>query len=458
MLGTYRENYLKRPNAPIRQGGSVSGFFVRTEKRSPYLRPDYTQKHSAQAQNNVGFTCLTLLLLLLVYPLGLILLWNRKNRFSSGVKMLLTLAAAIAFCIMLVFAANVETDNPRIASVQEYVNQGLDWVYEHTNAALTSLGGTAEHVGEEFSGKLSYIWENVGPNAAQAGVKLLGGTAENVREIKQSLPKALLSVMKNYSGYTEPKQSQEPRTQNPLAGIVLTSPTPAPTRMLAATPVPTMAPTPEPTPTPMPVELPEIRDVAEAPVYYTPGGTYYHLISNCSGMLGASSHTLKEAVEAKKQVCPQCSVVSTAMMERAEKDYLWVDAKNVAHTTDICRDFYKGTYRVIPFDDVYAGHFTYCPKCHADVCFEYMRQHDSAYNVNETTLDPVTKLIYEYEKTVPVYYSKTSRYYHSSQDCQQMYDDKYTHSLYEALHQDGKNPCPECNPFNEGDVREKLAN
>ena len=87
-----------------------------------------------------------------------------------------------------------------------------------------------------------------------------------------------------------------------------------------------------------------------------------------------------------------------------------------------------------------------------------MRQKDAAFNVSDGDIDPATRLVYEYEKTVTVYYSQTSRYYHSSQDCQQMYDDKYVHSLFEALHQDGKNPCPVCDPFNEADVRERFAN
>jgi hypothetical protein len=37
-----------------------------------------------------------------------------------------------------------------------------------------------------------------------------------------------------------------------------------------------------------------------------------------------------------------------------------------------------------------------------------------------------------------------------------MYDDRYVHTLYEALHTDGKKPCSVCNPFSEGDALEEL--
>ena len=72
----------------------------------------------------------------------------------------------------------------------------------------------------------------------------------------------------------------------------------------------------------------------------------------------------------------------------------------------------------------------------------------------ELTQDEI--LLYEYEKTITVYYGENSRSYHSTQDCQQMYDEKYTHTLFEALHKDGKKPCSACNPYNEADAREYL--
>lgn len=60
--------------------------------------------------------------------------------------------------------------------------------------------------------------------------------------------------------------------------------------------------TPEPTPTPGPLK----EEAADEPVYYTTDGTYYHAIEDCSDMIGASAHTLAEAEAAGKRPCPAC--------------------------------------------------------------------------------------------------------------------------------------------------------
>jgi len=46
--------------------------------------------------------------------------------------------------------------------------------------------------------------------------------------------------------------------------------------------------------------------VIEAPLYFTPGGMYFHTVSDCSGMKNASPNTLEAAIECGKQVCPVC--------------------------------------------------------------------------------------------------------------------------------------------------------
>lgn len=42
-------------------------------------------------------------------------------------------------------------------------------------------------------------------------------------------------------------------------------------------------------------------------VYATQGGTYFHTVSNCSGMSGASQITLLLALQSGKQACPTCA-------------------------------------------------------------------------------------------------------------------------------------------------------
>ena len=64
----------------------------------------------------------------------------------------------------------------------------------------------------------------------------------------------------------------------------------------------TVTPSPSPVPTPTPVPTPVIHIV-----WYRPDSTYYHAVSNCQGMAGATRHTLGEAVDASKKPCPVCN-------------------------------------------------------------------------------------------------------------------------------------------------------
>lgn len=52
------------------------------------------------------------------------------------------------------------------------------------------------------------------------------------------------------------------------------------------------------------------RDKSGIEVWCTEGGTYYHLTSNCSGMVGASKGPLKEALLYGKKACPTCCAPS----------------------------------------------------------------------------------------------------------------------------------------------------
>ena len=60
-----------------------------------------------------------------------------------------------------------------------------------------------------------------------------------------------------------------------------------------------------------PLTLYESATVTEASiwdnrVYYTPGGMYYHLAEDCSGMQNASAHSISTANADGKKPCPAC--------------------------------------------------------------------------------------------------------------------------------------------------------
>lgn len=63
----------------------------------------------------------------------------------------------------------------------------------------------------------------------------------------------------------------------------------------------TVTPSPSPVPTPTPVPTPIIHIV-----WYRPDSQWYHAVSNCQGMVGATRHTLGEAIDDNKPPCPYC--------------------------------------------------------------------------------------------------------------------------------------------------------
>lgn len=50
----------------------------------------------------------------------------------------------------------------------------------------------------------------------------------------------------------------------------------------------------------------ENAETSAPSIYYTPGGTYFHMEQNCSGMMNAEAHDLYDALLAGKQLCPAC--------------------------------------------------------------------------------------------------------------------------------------------------------
>ncbi|MBQ3669688.1 MAG: hypothetical protein II920_10745 [Clostridia bacterium] len=430
----------------------TGGYFERSQKRSPYERSALYASAGSRRKTSVGFTVLAVLLLFLVYPVGLVMIWNKRVAFTPGTKLLFTILATVCFVMLLVYVANVETGNPQEKRVQNGLNSVFDWIYN-------AFGGFFHKIGEwtglgdgKAGEKLSGIWNGIKPNVAQTAVNLLGDKADSAAYVKHEMPSKLLGVFKKLVSYEEPVAVAAVKPASASSVVIRYTPEPTAEPVNAAV----VLPTPSPVMTVKKVELPEIRNVSEAGVYYNKGGMYYHVASTCKDMFSADSHTLAEAAASGKVACKNCSVVSMELLSHETEDYLWVDSKNVAHTTDVCSEFI-GAYRVIPFDDVYQGHFTYCPKCHADTVYEYMRQHDAGFNVDYDNITQDEVILYEYERTIDVYYTANSRFYHANRECQQMEDEQAAHNLFEALHKDNKRPCPVCNPANEADASEYLA-
>lgn len=441
----------------------------RSEKRSPYDSYDPERNRERNRRNRppkagIGFMILTAVLLVFLFPVGIFFLWSGKIRLSAGTKIFITLIAGILFAGLMILAINYDTGNPRITEIQkearaalETVDKAMQNTYQNVKEWSNEAFGDVKEQGEK-------VYELYDSEAAETVLKYYSEIDENLYAVKVELPTMLLDKFKELIDYKPVvKDSNIPaKLATPdMGGLNVQVVTPAtakeaeigiepePTPVLpTATPVPT--PTPTPAPTKAPIVLPEIKDVSLAEVFYTKNGTYYHAKTNCSGMMNSVSHTLLEAMNAPKKQCDSCGVVSFNMMEC--ENYLWVDTKNRAHTTDECPQFANGAYRVLPFDDVYNGSYNYCTECKSDICYDYMFENDLRYVEDTEILDEERIALYEYEKGITVYYGQNSRNYHANAECMHMNGDKYIHTLYQALHVDMKQVCELCKPLTEDQV------
>ena len=469
--GNYNRNTYRGNTVRMKRKDSME----RSEKRSPYdsYDPDRSanrNKRNRRPKNSIGFIVLTILLLLLVFPIGIFFLWSKKLRWTVGTKIFVTLITGILFTGLVIFAINYDTGNPRISEVQKEARAVLEKVDQYTGNVFGKVFEWGRSEFEEAREMADHVLDLTDEKAAEKVIEYYDIIDENLYAVKVELPRMLLDQFKDLIDY-EPqiKESTIPvKLATPdMGGLNITNtkpatekeaekgtqtevvPKPSPT---VAEVTPTPAPTQAPTPTPTPIVLPEIKDVSLAEVFYTQNGTYYHAKTNCSGMMNAVSHTLKEAQIVNKQQCDSCGVLAFNMMEC--DNYLWVDTKNRAHTTDECAQFAQGAYRVLPFDDVYNGSYNYCNECGSDICYDYMFQNDLRYVKENEMLDEERIALYDYEKGITVYYGQNSRNYHANAECMHMTGEKYIHTLYQALHVDMKQVCELCKPLTENDVIE----
>ena len=88
-----------------------------------------------------------------------------------------------------------------------------------------------------------------------------------------------------------------------------------------------------------PLTLYESAAVTEAAtwdslVYYTPGGMYYHLMEDCSGMQNASAHSISTANADGKKPCPSCFGESVSWVQLSD-GALTVYSSSVEINTEI---------------------------------------------------------------------------------------------------------------------------
>lgn len=386
-------------------------YMMRSEKRSgsgpAHHSPASGGRPPRRRRRRAGFfyKLFMLLLLLTVWPLGLLMLWRRKVRWGIPTK-LLTSVVTLAACIILIgFALTVNTGNAQYTAVQDSVNSFLDAAAD----TLIETGGiVADHAAEMVDGMENMadaLWESNKihlANGIDVGVSLTqrakNGVLELIEKVKttpeptaeatdapsplpedadtsaaptdtevgeeaanSALPPAVPESTPDEAGIAPVNVPTDAPTDAPTAEVT-EKPSDAPSNETAeatATPTtaPTQAPTPEPTVYPV-VPSVTLKPAAQATVYHSINGQWYHSFNRCSGMTGGGAYTLEECAATLKR-CRACGAADPALIGQP---CLWMDEFKKCHTSDECSAF-EGKYTLILRDEALAQGLVGCDKC-----------------------------------------------------------------------------------------------
>ena len=178
-------------------------------------------------------------------------------------------------------------------------------------------------------------------------------------------------------------------------------------------------------------------------VYATQAGSYYHVLSNCSGMKNASRITLKQAINAGKKACPTCAGAASRRV------YSTDGGKNY-HSAPVCKESGMKNGEARTLAQALMLNQTACKYC--------IGRKSSASSSSSSTQTAASKTIqsikaaaaklknshtYKSGKSgIKVYARADGKYYHRRKNCSGM-----THASRITLEQAmnyGKRACPVC--------------
>lgn len=370
---------------PVSRRGSGRDYMMRSEKRSAnaYRSSSSSGKPPRKRRKRAGFfyKLLMTLLLLTLWPVGLMLLWRRKVRWSAITKLLTSIVTLAACVILIGFALTVNTDNPRYTAMQDSVNSFLD---SAADTLVNSGAIVSEHAAEmldDMENVADALWSKGRiylADGIETGVHLTQDAYENVVSLVETLrstpepdPASTQQPTETEDGASLPQSaatasaSVEPtapedaavESENNASDPVATQASEAPSASADAAVQTSTAPAAE---TVAQVITPSatLKPAAQATVYHSIDGKWYHTFNRCSGMTGGGAYTLEECADTHKR-CRACGAPDAALIGQT---CLWMDANKLCHTSDEC-DVFEGKYTLILRDDALEQALTGCSKC-----------------------------------------------------------------------------------------------
>ena len=263
-------------NLPLLWKRADRQYMMRSEKRPDYRPHPGNNGKRRRPRRRIGYAIMTVILLILLWPVGLIPLWTRKLRWRATVKTLVMVATGVVFLTGFSYLLTMPTQNDKILTAQNSVRDSMTFIAESVDRAARDSGAFQSNTSRIAAGTV-----NLGKKALLSAVP----AAKSNFDAIYSKGGKLFTVLSS-AGLQGVKKA--------LYDTGL-APTPSP----SPTPVPTPSPTPTPTPTPEPSPPVEM-------VWRVPGDTLYHNDPTCGGIAGAEEITLAEALEEGLMPCEKC--------------------------------------------------------------------------------------------------------------------------------------------------------
>ena len=225
-----------RPGLLLAFARRGSGYMMRSEKRSGSYGGGRSGGRPPRRRKRAGFLYifLTLLISIILWPVGMVMLWRRKVRLQAGTKLLISLLTLCLSVFLIVFALTVPVDNPEFTAFQDRANDWLDQAavdVAATGDAAYKKGVETWQIMSDFTEAASDYTLVNSADAIDDGVALAGRAREAVE-----------GLLHREGGEPEPGQ------------------TPAASESPEATETPEVTGTPEATATPEPTEEPPVSD------------------------------------------------------------------------------------------------------------------------------------------------------------------------------------------------------
>jgi hypothetical protein len=240
-----------------------SGFMLRSEKRSGFLKKRRSRRRIQSGIKFLYFVA-TLIMLLAVFPAGAFMLWRNRLRWRGSVKLVVMFASLFAFFIIVSRLVTIPVENPLASQAQRAALDIFD-------RAQTAVQDTASRASRNFFA----IWDN----APQIAVTVYNGVRGSAVYASKSI---IMSVDGVISG---PAPDYEPPLPE-MASVFFSTQPPGISAGDAATGNPNTV------------------------VFITEKSVFYHVNASCQTLNMMSPSTILDAVNSDLKPCAICGAIA----------------------------------------------------------------------------------------------------------------------------------------------------